>query len=339
LPGKINLTKMRIAVCGAGLVGAYFYRLLKKRGYENVSLFERPNPHPTKCGINPCGWGALNGFEEKIGLAGLSANDYLLETYESLEINGVCVKARLMMIDKPRLITDLLEGTCVNRCTPVSGDFDRIVDATGFARAFLPPFKDDLCAPCVQYRVKGHADCLPGVYVGNLGYAWRLPLGEGQFHLGAGSFMVAPGKLLKKLGWLADYQHVCSCTSNIRLSGVTPAQPFVCTGTKGQASVWGVGEAVGCVSPLMGEGILPGLASALVLLENWHDPQSYTKALLREFSWTKDERQVLEKLAYGTPIGIFDGMIIRSTASRLKIETTYSQSASLLATIAKPLKL
>ena len=330
---------MRIAICGGGLVGAYLYRLLQAAGYTHVSVFEQASPHVTHCGINPCAWGALTGFEEKINSAGLKADKYILRTYDHLVINEVAVGARVMLIDKPRLIADLLKGATLLRSAPVAADFDRMIDATGFARAYLPPVEDDLLASCVQHRIKGPDNCDSAIYVGNLGYAWRFPLSDSEYHIGAGSVAVAPGRLLEKLGWLTDYCQVCACASKIRLSGADSGRPFFSPAKGRPPSVWGVGEAIGCVSPLMGEGILPGLTSASVLLTNWEEPASYQKSILKEFSWMKDERQVLEKLVHHRPLGIFDGTTLRNSVSRLKMEFNYSQSFSLLNSINRTLTL
>src|ERR1039458_8365777 len=138
---------------------------------------------------------------------------------------------------------------------------------------------------------------------------------------------------------MADCSQVCTCTSKIRLSGTHSALPFVHPGSGNKPDTWGVGEAIGCVSPLMGEGILPGLTSASVLMANWEDPKAYRKAVLKEFDWTKDERQVLDKLVDQRPLGIFDATTINHSVQRLKMEMTYSQSISLLSTINRKLTL
>lgn len=326
-------SKMNVAICGAGLVGGYLYRLLRMAGYDNIRVFDQPDPHTTRCGINPGGWGALTGFEEKINAIGLKAGDYIVGNYDRLVLNEVAVKAKIIMIDKPRLIADLWDGVTISRSAVPLAEFDRVIDATGFARAYLPRAEDDLLAPCIQYRVTAGMSCEPTVYVGNLGYAWILPLSNDEYHIGAGSLVVSPEQLLNKLGWLSIHDQICSCVSKIRLCGVPSALPVVAPGTEQQPSIWGVGEAIGCVSPLMGEGIMPGLISASILVDNWENPESYRKAVVKEFAWTKEERQVLEKLAYHRPLGFMDAMTIRKSANRLKLEMTYYESACLLSSI------
>ena len=41
---------------------------------------------------------------------------------------------------------------------------------------------------------------------------------------------------------------------------------------------------------------MPGLRSVEILLEHWDDSRAYTKAILEEFAWMKEEREVVDRL-------------------------------------------
>src|ERR1035437_7123703 len=148
-------TSMRIAICGAGLVGSYLYRLLDQAGYKHITLFESSIPPATKCGLTPSAWAALSGFAEMLEPVRLDPADYILGTFDKALLNGIKVKARVMVIDKPLLISALLKGASVKHSQPRASDFDRIIDATGFARAYLPALSQDLIASSVQFKVSG----------------------------------------------------------------------------------------------------------------------------------------------------------------------------------------
>jgi flavin-dependent dehydrogenase len=329
--------EMRIAICGGGLVGSYLYRLLKLAGYQDPAVFDLPPSHQTRCGINPCAWGVLTGFSEMLECAGLHPAGYIVRTFDNMVLNGTRVKARIMIIDKPKLHSDMLKGAAVKYAPPRIADFDRLIDATGSARACLPPPGQDLFASCVQYRVTAQENLDPAIDISNLGYAWRFPLSACEYHIGAGSVAMSPRQMLEKLGWLKDSCQVCACASKIRLSGPHSSQPFVYQAPDCRTPVWGVGEAIGCVSPLMGEGILPGLVSAKILLDNWDDPEAYREAILKEFAWMKDERQLVNKMVQGKKIGIFDAATFSTSAKRLKMNLDYSQALGLLSTVNRTL--
>jgi 2-polyprenyl-6-methoxyphenol hydroxylase-like FAD-dependent oxidoreductase len=55
--------KSKIAIAGAGMTGAYLYRLLSMRGLR-VELFDSASK--TQCGLTPCAWGTSRGFHELV---------------------------------------------------------------------------------------------------------------------------------------------------------------------------------------------------------------------------------------------------------------------------------
>jgi len=327
---ELERIKMKIAICGAGLTGSYLYRLLNRAGFKQVTIFEKSIPPDTRCGISPCAWGTSNGFEELIREVGLDPGKYILRVFDRMVMNGVRVKAKAKVIDKPGLIADLLGGAEPRRSAVVESEFDRIVDATGPDRAFLPEIENDIFSYSVQYRVSSREEYDLGIDLSNLGYAWRFPMNNNECHIGAASVVTSPQKMLEKLGWLTDCSKICACTGKVRLTGPHLSQPFVDTSDYGGCPVWGIGESIGCVSPLVGEGIIPGLKNAALLLANWEDPLEYRRAVLKEFSWMKDERKLLDKAIQGKRIGLLDVPVLNHSTKRFDMSLNYSQGAMLL---------
>ena len=319
---------MKIAICGAGLVGSYTYRILSRAGYNNITLFDTAEPPSTNCGINPCAWGTSVGFKELIAYAGIEPEKYIFREYASITINQVKVKASALVFDKPKLIADLRNGALIQRSPPVLGEFERVIDATGSARAYLPAIAGDLKVKCTQFRAYAAEPLDFGIHISNMGYAWCFPLANNECHVGAGSLIISPRQMLENLGWLSKDGYRCACAAPIRITAPFYARQFV--HTIGNTAVWGVGEAIGCVAPLAGEGIIPGLKSARLLLNHWEDPAAYEKAILKEFEWMKEERKVIDKIRHGKRIGLMDARIFKSTTQRLNMEVGVYQALNVL---------
>jgi flavin-dependent dehydrogenase len=327
---------MKIAICGAGLVGSYLYRLLSHSGFNQLAVFDRQEPHQTKCGINPCAWATSLGFKELIANANLEPEKYILKTFDKIIMNGQYIKAVIMVIDKPRLIADLLSGADVKTCPVNNDDFERIIDATGVVRAYLPKIDNEIIASCVQYRVYSREPLDCSVNISNLGYVWRFPITDTEYHIGAGSIKVSPKQMLSKMGWLENCEHLCSCSGRIRFNSPHYSLPFVDVSMDGNhCPIWGVGEAIGCVAPLAGEGITPGLESARLLLNNWEDPDAYQRSVLKEFMWMKKERSVIDKVIRGKRISVFDAQILKNSTKRLGINFKLNQALGVLKNLQK----
>jgi len=317
----------RIAVAGAGVCGAYLYRLLLNRGIP-ADLFDRATP--TRCGLKPCAWGTSRGFEELVRAAGLDPGAYILRRIPYVEMDEFRIPADLITFDKPRLVKDLLgEGQVCYEPTALE-NYDRVIDATGIARAYLPALRYDLVLPCVQSRVSATADLGNRIRLGGIGYAWCFPLDEETYHVGCGSLLCRPQDRLAALGWVdaAGGAVLCRCASRIRLTGPHGARPFVAT--VGETEVWGVGEAIGCVAPLAGDGIVTGMRSAALALEHWDDPHAYTAHVLREFHWMRSERGVLDRLLAHRRLRVADALVLRRNARRMGMEVRLGQAIRLM---------
>jgi flavin-dependent dehydrogenase len=327
---------MRIAIAGAGTTGAYCYRLLKKQGL-NVHIYD--GKHKTACGINPCAWGTSRGFMELTSEAGLTPEKYILQRFESVLMDDVHLKGELMTFDKPVFIRDLLEGAELMEGPVQVNRYDRIIDATGVSRSLLPSIKDDLLLPAIQHRIKTEEKLENRIKLRGIGYSWCFPLGSQGYHIGCGTLIGDPAVYLKQLGWLpkgppeGTSQTLCACVGRLRLTGPYHSQPFYVDGAP--QGIWGVGESIGCVAPLAGDGIVPGMKSVQLLLKHWEDPSGYSRAILKEFDWMKTERQVIDKLLASCPLGIKDAWILRKNSKRMALEVGLKQAIKFLKALRK----
>jgi flavin-dependent dehydrogenase len=290
----------KIAIIGAGVSGSYLYRLLLQEGIK-ADIFDQH--HETKCGINSCAWITNKQIYPLIKNVGLNPEDFILTKINNVYIDGKGFKSHHLIIDKPKLLSELRYGL-----KPTSSKFDfsfydRIIDATGVSRSFLPAISNDLVTKTIQFRLltQNPHKTSQMLNINDLGFVWCCNLGNNTFHVGCVSFLRSPEYYLDNCGFIdSEDKILCKCKSNIRLASPYYSQPFVTN------KVFGIGEAIGCVSPLSGEGIVPSMKSAELLFENWQYPQEYTKAILKEFSWMKAERHIWDKALQGKGLSIID---------------------------------
>ena len=322
---------MKVAIAGAGMTGAYLYRLLKDGGCE-VHLFDRERRGG--CGLKPCAWGTTAGFLELVEKTGLPAGKYILRRLDHLVMDDVTIKADLITFDKPRLVKDLLKDAEIRFVPLPMHSFDRVIDATGAARALLPSIEDDIVLECCQYLIETEEPLENRIKLGGIGYAWCFPLAGNLYHVGCGSLLADPRRILEQLGWLKSssphygIKILCSCAGNIRLTGPHQSQPFV-SGGCGDA-IWGIGEAIGCVAPLAGDGIVPGMRSVQLLLNTWDKPQLYREAVLNEFRWMKDERGVVDSLRKAERVGLREALVLRKNSKRMGMRVGLREALAFL---------
>jgi flavin-dependent dehydrogenase len=320
-----------IAIAGAGISGAYLYRLLKSYGHE-VELFDVKAD--TECGLSSCAWGTSRGFAELVEAAALNPQEFIFRRLDRLVIDGVEIEADLMTFDKPGLIKNLLSEARINYSPLDPMKYDRVVDATGVARAFLPAIDDDIILGCVQYRVDADVDLDNRIRLGGIGYAWRFPLYEGGYHIGCGSLKANPKRIMEDLDWAGISERgsgrsvVCGCGGEIRLTGPHFSLPFVANGA--DIEVWGVGEAIGCVAPLAGDGVVSGMRSAQLLMDHWDDSEEYEAAILREFDWMKREREVIDKLRRAENLTVKDAWVLKNNSKRMGMRIGLGEAIQLM---------
>ncbi len=278
---------MKIAIVGLGVAGSYLASRLSKE--NEVVVFDRLSKDSFDA---VCAWGtAKDGISKFAKDCGLNFDDYVVHTGREMQVNvkGNTVRIGLKGLccfDKKRFITDLAEdqdvrfGQYVTK-ENLASDYDMIIDATGLIRPLLPKIKDDLLIPCVQYRVKYKELPFDDFYIKTFpslsGYFWYFPLGDGTCHIGAGdynhkhneeidSFLKRyPGEIIKKNG------------RPVRITPPSLCQPFY------DGKIVGVGESIGTVYPMLGEGIIPSLQCAELLVENLQDFPKYRQEVLKQF--------------------------------------------------------
>ncbi|TAJ44718.1 NAD(P)/FAD-dependent oxidoreductase [Methanofollis fontis] len=282
---------MKVAVAGAGVGGSLCARILAEKGFD-VDLIDiiRTNA----CSIAPCAWMTTREIVPLLRTAGLNADDFILKTFASAVFCGYEVGADLITVDKPALINALRGDLPVSTHTPDTSEYDRIIDATGTARAYLPPPKNDDLVSCVQFKgtLREGRD-LPEVRFIHGGYAWSFPLGGGEFHVGCLSHLEDPRLLIRTCPLFTGLDSICGCTSTLRVTSPWEGGPFV------SGNVWGVGESIGCVYPLVGDGIIPAIRSVHLLIRHWEDAGAYEDAIRAEFPQMKVERDILVSLKQG----------------------------------------
>ncbi len=307
---------MKVAIAGAGITGAYLYRRLE--AMHDVDIYDLKQN--TRCGLAPCAWATTESFKNYAEKCGLEPDRYIQNRTRTVFLGKAAVTVALCTFDKPRFIKDLLKGAQVDYSPLKPHEYDRVIDATGVWRTFLPPIKQDIRIPCIQYLVQVKKPLENRISFGEAGYAWCFSLSHGRYHIGCASLVGSPRSRLESLAWLIpddSMKIICDCEGAVRLASVQHSQPFVARTP--EEEIWGVGEAIGCVSPLVGEGIIPGLVSAEILLNHWDDARKYSEALLAAFDWMKDERVVIDRLVGGKRIGIRDAWIIRKNSRRMGI--------------------
>jgi flavin-dependent dehydrogenase len=300
---------MKVAIAGAGVSGSYLASCLAKKGVA-VDLYDLP--HQNACSISPCAWMATREIVPLVRSAGLDPEHYILNRFSSAIFQGREFGVDLMTIDKPALVRDLRGDVPVRYGSFNPDEYDRVIDATGTARAFLPPIADDRLVPCVQYQgTTENTRTLPEIHCVYGGYAWSFPLGDGRCHVGCLSHAVDPSSLLKDTELLSGMTTGCGCRSHLRVTSPAGALPFVA------GNIWGIGEAIGCVYPLLGDGIVPALRSVGLILTSWNDPETYRRTVLSAFSSMSAEHKVLTALNGGRRPGLKD--LLGMNSSRLRV--------------------
>jgi flavin-dependent dehydrogenase len=296
------MKKLKIAIVGMGVAGSYLINQLSKRGHE-VTGYERYTEQNFEC---VCAWGTSRyGISRFTQNCDLDFEQYVIhEGFKfRMEYRGnqfVSDVTGLVTFDKHQMVLDMQKGHKIiyNKwIRSLEEDYDMIIDATGGIRALLPKIHEDLLIPVVQYRVKFDKPPIKDFYLKmfdtNSGYFWYFPLGDGEAHIGAGDYY------RRHIQYIDEFvrNHPCKRTKivgrPIRLVPPCRCEPFY------HGKIVGVGESIGTVFPLAGEGIIPSLQCADLFLENMDDFHKYRRAVLRHFQIYDDAGLILESLLSG----------------------------------------
>ena len=285
---------MKIAVVGIGVAGAYLMNRLSDDHDNHVVGFERMpmGLHDAVCAWATCE-NVMAGFTKKCGL---SFDDYILHDGKHMRVDledkgrGVDIKLEGMVsYDKLGLIQEMIRGTEIRfgkapRKDELESDFDIIIDSTGFHRNYLPRVVNEMWIPCVQYKVhyqpgkEPYDDFYLRAFPSMSGYFWYFPLGNGYAHIGAGDFLKNHNYFVYEFLNKSNCEVIKKVGRPVRLTPPENCEPF----TDGRKSV-GVGESIGTVYPLLGEGIIPSTWCAELFVQNLHDMRAYRQAVLEKF--------------------------------------------------------
>jgi len=323
---------------------------------NDISLFDI-NKH-NKCAISSCAWIVTQKFDKYIKKIGLNPNDYTLQQFNTLNVDGNKFKTTLKTIDKPKLISDMLGDLyqLIKYNKPNINEFDIIIDATGNNRSYLPKIENDIIIPCIQYKTHGKCDNKldndkinendETAYVYSLedGYKWCFGIGNNMNHIGYGTYsnINQDKNLINQSSIKQDKDIICGCKSSVRATSPFHSLPFYKKinniNNINDTYVIGIGESIGICSPLTGEGIVHGMKSCEILMNNINDLDNdldiqnnldtYTKEILDEFYWMKLQRDVInkfisnEKLSLKNIKTLYKSFI--NTGTNININTIFS---------------
>ncbi|MCS7118130.1 MAG: NAD(P)/FAD-dependent oxidoreductase [Thaumarchaeota archaeon] len=280
---------MMVTIAGGGIVGSYLANLLSQS--HEVHVLERQSPEGFKA---VCAWGtSYHEMRRLLEEVDLEFDEYVLHVGKRMTVDlgkeAVDVPLKgLCTFDKRRLILDLHRrievsyGVEVKRAENLKGEL--AVDATGFHRVLLPRLEKDYYIPTLEYLVRYREPPIDDFYVRPLrplsGYLWYFPLGNGLAHVGAGDFYKRHVQVLEEFVSRHDGEILARVGRPVRITPPHMTRPH------SSGSVFGVGESVGAVYPVLGEGIIPGMQSARIFHEllNESKLEEYERALTTHFS-------------------------------------------------------
>jgi flavin-dependent dehydrogenase len=282
--------QMKIAIAGLGVAGSYLLNRLSEE--HDVVGFER---QPFDKFDAVCAWGtSRHELGRILKPTGLDFEKYILHEGKTMyvDLGSSMLKiplTGLVTYDKHQLELDLVKGKRARygvRATKeqlTRDGYDLMIDATGFHRELLPKLKRDEYVPCIEYRMKYNPttpvdDFYIRPFGHDSGYLWYFPLEKGSSFVGAGDYYKKhmeytakynedhPGQLVKRTG------------RPIRFLPPKLCEPFYAD------NVVGVGESIGTVFPILGEGIIPSLQCSEILLDTLPDLVEYRRRVLKAYS-------------------------------------------------------
>lgn len=277
---------MKIAVMGMGVAGSYLMARLHDSDHDVTGYEMRSQERHDSI----CAWGTIRPvLQEFCNRVGRNFDDFMIHDGKSMHVSmnnktefdiglhGLCT------YDKLGLIRDFIRDSDVvyGQAPPLESlqsQYDVIVDCTGFNRAYLPKLREDFFLPTFEYKVE-YDDGVPydDFYIepfpGMTGYFWYFPLGSKWAHIGAGDYrknhIKATRAFLEKHGG----RILQTKGRPIRLATPDRCKPFY------HGKVVGVGESIGTVYALLGEGIIPSMQCVELFVQNMNDYSLYERAV------------------------------------------------------------
>jgi hypothetical protein len=236
---------------GAGVAGSYLFGRMKASGFD-VEIYDpkRPNFYI------PCGFAtnrnSIDPYLKKLSISfdeiaevdtgriWISGNNF--EKTEFLQ-NG------LSTINKMKMEL-LMRGGMPYQRGMINDRNSVILDCTGISRAYLGKVQSDQTMFAIEKVCKSSP--YDGFYFNffrrGRGYFWSFPLGD-RYHIGAGGVDLGEVR-----SYLAQFNGTSILSRKIRMA---PTIGEIISG-----NVIGIGESIGYISPLLGEGIVPAIENA-----------------------------------------------------------------------------
>lgn len=284
---KRGRSELKIAIVGLGVAGSYL--AYKLRDQHQVVAFDKL---PASKFDAVCAWGtSKDGISKYAKDCGLNFDDYIVHDGKRMLVDvgketfDIPLKG-LVCFDKLKFIQDTADnpethyGAWVDKSN-FKNDFDMVIDATGLSRPLLPRIKEDYLIPCVQYKVKYKETPYDDFYIKPFddlsGYFWYFPLGNGYAHVGAGDYKKRHNEYLYRFLKGHEGEVLHKTGRPVRIVPPSMCEPFF------DRNVVGVGESIGTVYPLLGEGIIPSLHCASMFTDYIENLPVYRKKVLEEF--------------------------------------------------------
>lgn len=296
--------EQRIRIAGLGISGIYLYQRLKNDGF-NVTGFDIKKE---KFYI-PCGYATNENIMQKyMSQINIDFEKYILSRANKITFAGnkfddrILDPSGLCTFDKNKLEEDArnsIELSKINR-----DDDGLIIDATGISRAYLGKSREDTQYYTLEYLTDSseHKDFYFYFFERGRGYFWSFPMGN-KYHVGAGSLSVDDLTAVRK------YIPVRITSRNIRMS-----PQF---GSIQNGNVIGIGESIGTVSPVTGEGIIPSLRSAEILYEciKRYGPEDagnvYRHRIIKEFGYYYRLSRLVSNIQAGRTLNLSNIIAIK----------------------------
>ena len=280
---------MKIAIVGMGVAGSYLINQLSRT--HDVTGYERYPKERFEC---VCAWGTSKDYIRRFAKdCDIDFDDHILHEGRTIltSVSGMTIRSRtcgLVSFDKHSLLEKMRHGHKIHYGSWVRSEqdlkgYDLVIDATGL-RVLLPKIQShELRIPCVQYRVKYERPPFRDFYIeileGMGGYLWYFPLGGNWAHVGAGDLNHNHVQAIEAFFDRYGGEREKIVGRPIRLCPPRYCQPFQ------SGNVVGVGESIGTVFPLLGEGIIPTLECSELLVKNIGNLNRYRSQVLRKYAF------------------------------------------------------
>jgi len=326
---------MKIEIFGAGIAGAYLANLFERDGGIDYTIYEKSkNTHcPSHCAF---GWANYSKVKKLCKLVDVNSDDYVAARPKKAIVNGIEMKIRdVVTFDKTKFILDLRDMVKVQPSPDkYLLDADLFVDATGHKRAMFDDSKYVVRLKTKQYRVKDITldEDYIYIYAKRYGYAWVFPLGDKEWHVGAGGLEGYDiNSLLSRLAIEYDIEFdilTCACKSPIIWNYGIPFYRWFDDGTN--RAVVAIGEAGGFTSAF-GEGNTLALETAKCLYDaicyyGDFEPEDvvlkYIDLVKKETAWVKPQYDFVKALNKNWFLGLLKVLSVIKVANMRNLEAS-----------------